>query len=191
MRRLPTADDRTMERAHISIGDMRQAVDFIDAALAAEKRGANSKTDVTHLALVVSAVIYYARPFGPNEGGKKRKERAPPKGAPPMSRVDIGPLAKVLSSKEGRRLHRDVLRIRNKIVAHAESRYFPVRMVAAFAFPKSGRVGDFALQFGQRYPLLNLNLLRSNAMQLAAAFGLYGHFAAVEVRRTRKRLRKK
>jgi hypothetical protein len=180
-----------MQRARISSDDMRQALAFIDAALAAEATGANSKTDATHLALVVAAVIYYARPFSNNEGGKKPKRMTSPKGAPPMSRVNLGPLPVVLGSKEGRRLHRDVLRIRNKIVAHAESRYFPVRMVAAFLPLESGRMGDFALQSAQRYPRLDLKLLRANAKQLGAAFGLHGHFAAIEVRRTRKRLRKK
>jgi hypothetical protein len=68
MRKVPTADDRVMHRARISSNDMQQAVAFIDAALAAEARRADSKTDVTRLALVVAAVIYYARPFGPNEG---------------------------------------------------------------------------------------------------------------------------
>jgi hypothetical protein len=111
--------------------------------------------------------------------------------APPLPKVDIGPLAKALPSKGGRRLHRSVIRIRNKIVAHAESRYFPVRMVAAFLPPESGRMGDFALKSGQTYPLLDLKLLRLNAKQLAAAFAIHGHSAAVEVRRTRKRLRRK
>jgi hypothetical protein len=93
MRRIPTTDDRLMHRARISSGDMMQAVAFIDAALAAEARGADSKTDVTHLALVVAAVIYYARPFGPNEGGRKPKRKTPPKGAPPIHCVDIGTLS--------------------------------------------------------------------------------------------------
>jgi hypothetical protein len=84
---------------------MQQAVASIDAALAAEARGADSKTDVTHLALVVAAVIYYARPFGPNERRPKKKRKVPPKGEPPLSTVDIGPLSKIISSKEGRRLH--------------------------------------------------------------------------------------
>jgi hypothetical protein len=180
-----------MHRARISANDMRQAVAFIEAAIAAEARGADSKSDVTHLALVVAAVIYYARPFTGNEGGKKPQRKTPPKGEPPLSRVDIGPLSKVISSKEGRRLHRNVIRLRHKVVAHAESRYFPVRMVGAFLPESSGRIGDFALKSGQTYPLLDLQLLRSNAKQLAAAFGLHGYFAAVEVRRGRKRLRRK
>jgi hypothetical protein len=191
MGRVPTVDDRVMQRARISSNDMQQAVAFIDAALAAEARGADSKSDVTHLALVVAAVIYYARPFGVNEGGKKPKRRTPPKGAPPLSSVDIGPLSEVITSKEGRRLHRSVIRIRNKVVAHAESRYFPVRMVAAFLPPSSGRMGDFALKSAQTYPLLDLKLLRSNAKQLGAAFAIHGHSAAAQVRRTRKRLRRK
>ena len=180
-----------MERARISSNDMMQAVAFIDAALKLEEGGADSKSDVTHLALVVAAVIYYARPFGPNEGGKKPKRKTPPKGVPPLHRVNIGPLSKVISTKEGRALHRSVVRLRNKVVAHAESRYFPVRMVKAFLPPESGRIGDFALQSGQTYPLLDLKRLRSNAKQLGAAFGIHGHFAAAEVRRSRKRLRKR
>jgi len=63
-------------------------------------------------------------------------------GAPPLSSVDIGPLSKVLPSKEGRRLHRSVIRIGHKIVAHAESRYFPVRIVATFLPPSSGQMDD-------------------------------------------------
>jgi len=136
-------------------------------------------------------VIYYARPFGPNEGGKKPKRKTPPKGAAPLHRVNIGPLSKVIGTKEGRALHRSVIRIRSKVVAHAESRYFPVRMVAAPLPPSSGRLGDYALKSGQTYPLLDLKRLRSNAKQLGAAFGIYGHFAAAEVRRGRKRLRKR
>jgi hypothetical protein len=72
MRRLPTVDDRVMERARISSNDMMQAVAFIDVALKLEEGGADSKSDVTHLALVVAAVIYYARPFGPNKAGPRR-----------------------------------------------------------------------------------------------------------------------
>ena len=55
--------------------------------------------------------------------------------------------------------------------------------------PESGRLGDFALKSGQTYPLIDLKRLRANASQLGAVFGLHSHFAAEEVRRTRKRLR--
>ena len=105
----------------------------------------------------------------------RKKRKVPPKGEPPLSTVGIGPLSKIISSKEGRRLHRSVITLRNKVVAHAESRYFPVRIVAAVLPPSSGRMGDFAIKSGQTYPRLDLRLLRSNAKQLAAVFGLYGH----------------
>lgn len=181
-----------MQRARISVGDMQQCIAFIDAALALEAQGKNSKDDSTHLALVVAAVIYYARPFFDNEEPlwKRKKSKRPlPLGAPPLGRVNIGPLHKVLTTKAARALHRSVTRVRCKIVAHAESRYFPVRMVKAFLPPESGRLDDFALMSGQTYPLLNLNRLRANATQLGAAFGLHAYCAAMEVRKDRKRLR--
>jgi len=57
MRRIPTADDRVMQRARISVGDMHQAVAFIDAALALEARGATSLTDVTDAITSGSAAL--------------------------------------------------------------------------------------------------------------------------------------
>lgn len=194
MRKPPTADDRLMQRARISSGDMIQCRQFIEAALALGAQGKDSKNDVTHLALVVAAVVYYARPFFDNEEPawkRKRSKRPLPLGAPPLGKVEIGPLSKAIGTKEGRALHRSVLKLRSKIVAHAEARYFPVRMVKAFMPPESGRLGDFALKSGQTYPLIDLKSLRANASQLGAVFGLHGHFAAVEVRRGRKRLRRK
>ena len=58
------------------------------------------------------------RPFGRNEGRPKKKRKVPAKGEPPLSIVDIGPLSKIISSKEGRRLHRSVITLR-KVVVHA------------------------------------------------------------------------
>jgi hypothetical protein len=184
-----------MQRAQISTDDMRQAITFIDEALALEKKGLNSNTSVAHLALVTAAVIHYARPFTGNERAPKSK-RPPPKGEPPLSRIDLGPLPKVIASKEGRALHRSVIRLRRKIVAHAESRYFPVRIVAAFlpkGLPKEDYEGfdDFAVKSARVWPLLDLSLLRANAEQFAGAFWFHRYFAAKEARRTRQRLRRK
>jgi len=74
MRKVPTADDRVMHRARIPSNDMQQAVAFSDAALAVEARGAGSKTDVTHIALVVAAVIYYAH-LGGMRAARRRSAR--------------------------------------------------------------------------------------------------------------------
>lgn len=75
-------------------------------------------------------------------------------------------------------------------MAHAESRYFPVRMIAGFLTPGSAQLTDFSLLVGQRFPTPDLKILRDNARQLANLFSLFSHYAAIEVRKTRKRLRK-
>lgn len=180
-----------MERARISGNDMHQAVAFIDAALALDE--ATEKPpghEIARLALEVAAIVYYARPFTGNERTKKTK-RAPPKGAPRLGKVDIGPPSKVLGTKEARALHRDALAIRHKIVAHAASRYFPVRIVKAFLPDNVEITGDFAIKSGQTFPRMNLTQLRWNAKQYSAVFGFYAYAAASEVRTTRKRLRHK
>jgi len=46
-------------------------------------------------------------------------------------------------------------------------------------------MGDFALKRAQTYPKFDLTRVRQNAEQLAAVYGLFGHFAALEVRKTR------
>jgi len=46
-------------------------------------------------------------------------------------------------------------------------------------------MGDFALKRAQTYPKFDLTRVRQNAAQLAAVYGLFGHFAALEVRKTR------
>jgi hypothetical protein len=190
MRRIPTADDRFMERARISAGDMQQAVIFIDAALALDE-AKPPNYEVARLALEIAAVIYYARPFTGNENPRRKTKRAPAKGAPRLSKIDIGPLAEALSTREARSLHRDVLNVRHKIVAHAESRYFPVRLVKSPMAESPHSLGDYAIRSGQRYPRFDLHRLRANAKQLGAVFGLHAHMAAGEVRKTRKRLHQK
>jgi hypothetical protein len=190
MRRIPTVADRFLERARISFGDMQQAVVFIDAALALDEAKARH-SQVARLALEVAAVIYYARPFTGNEPPRWKSKRPPPKGAPRLPNIDLGPLRTVLIDKEARSLHRDVLKIRNKIVAHADSRYFPVRLVQA-ALPNTPQArGDYAIKSGRTYPRFNLHRLRANATELGAVFGLHAHMAATEVRKTRKRLHRK
>ena len=179
-----------MERARISAGDMQQAVIFIDAALALDV-AKPPRSEVARLALEVAAVIYYARPFTGNEPPRRKTKRAPARGAPRLSKIDIGPLATALSTKEARSLHRDVLNVRHKIVAHADSRHFPVRLVKSPMATSRHAVGHYAIKSGQTYPRFDLHRLRANAKQLGAVFGLHAHMAATEVRKNRKRLHRK
>ena len=91
-RRIATADERLMERANISSRDMHQAVLFIDAALALdEAKDQPPGSAVARVALEITAIIYYARPFTWNERRKKTR-RAPPKGAPRLGKINLGPL---------------------------------------------------------------------------------------------------
>jgi len=55
--------ERTLHRVQIAINDLHETSEFIEAAQAAEAKGANPATDVVHKALVCAAVVDYARPF--------------------------------------------------------------------------------------------------------------------------------
>jgi hypothetical protein len=188
MRRIPSPDDRALERAQISARDMQQATAFIDAALALDAEPEKYSNKMARLALEIAAVIYYTRPFTGNERTKKT-QRAPARGAPRLGKTDLGPLRGVLTTAESRALHRDALAVRHKVIAHADSRYFPVRLVKAFRPPAAKLGRDFAILSAQRFPRLDLHQLRANASQLCAAFALHAHYAAIEVRKTRRRLR--
>jgi hypothetical protein len=188
-RKNPTPHERLLERAAISAGDMHQAIAFLDAALALDKRTSNDPASdptirTTREALEVAAVIYYARPFTHNES-RKKKRRQPP-GAPALPNIDLGPLHKVLTSKEARKLHREALQIRHKIVAHAEARYNPVRLLELPSQGNAGRKIEYAMATTRSAPKFNLERLRWNAVQLAAVFGIHAHAAALGVKATRK-----
>lgn len=108
---IPTSDERTMHRAQISVNDLVIAIAFIDAALALERIDPKWNTSYTHLALVVSAVIYYARPFGMNEGPLRgRRRRRTSRSVPPLQRINIGPISHAIPSRAGQRLHHSVIR---------------------------------------------------------------------------------
>ena len=56
----------------------------------------------------------------------------PARRAPHLGKIDIGPLPKVLTTMEALTLRRDALAIPHNLVARANSRYCPVRMVKVF-----------------------------------------------------------
>jgi hypothetical protein len=162
-RRSPTADERKLHRVRISIDDLIQATRFIDAAVAAEAAGAEPMKDVVHQALVCAPVIYYARPFSTNEHPNVKKR---PAGAADPT-VDIGALKNVISTAAGRRLHRSILRWRHKIVAHAESRYFKVKMTRAH--PRSFPI-PYSFLSVRVIPVVDLWAMRANAVNLCKAY---------------------
>jgi hypothetical protein len=162
-RKLPSTDEKVLHRIRIACDDLLEAVQFVEAAIDREAEGVDRRTDVLHRALVCAALIHYARAVGPNEKPNPKKR---PQGAA-AHRVDTTYLKAVIGTEERWKLHRQVLRLRNTIVAHAESKYFPMKMVKAQwpADPKLLAV-DWGFQSFRPLPDLNLQHLRDNAREI-------------------------
>jgi hypothetical protein len=167
-RRIPTPVEKTMHRASIAALDLIECARFADAALKLERPDRGQLGDVTYNALVCAALVYYARPFSGNEhpNPKKRPRRAADRA------VVLSPhyLRKLVPSAGRRRLHRVAIRLRNKMVAHAESRFFPLEMVG----PKRGNPNKLALGFWfeqfRPLPVIDLAALIEIAAKLAQHF---------------------
>jgi len=84
----------------------------------------------------------------------------------------------------GRRtLHREVIRQRNKIVAHAESRFFDSKMVRSSWTPEDVRVGDYRHFMRRVYPKFDLEALPLNTVALRNACAFIANAIAPEARR--------
>lgn len=100
---------RTLRRTNIAAHDFERASSFIEAA---------AKHDIAtleHEALLINAVILYARPFSNNEAPGNRN--------PPADRFIEVDAASVLGDDYA--LHERIRDIRNKAVAHAEWEHYP------------------------------------------------------------------
>jgi len=96
-----------MNRLTISRQDFGKCGEFLDA-LAAEQYGT-----VQYEALLLSSIILYSRPFSSNERKETRAAKR------------IGDCVLDHLSEEDRELHRRVLQLRNKAIAHAEWTFHP------------------------------------------------------------------
>jgi hypothetical protein len=102
---------RRFHRTHISEEDFEDALEFISTS----RKYFNGSPEYS--ALLIAAIIAYARPFSRNEQGK----------IPPIdSRLDAE-LVPFLGSR--RELHDRIISARNKAVAHAEGVNYPVEQV--------------------------------------------------------------
>jgi hypothetical protein len=158
-------DEKELHRTRIAIGDLNEAIAFINAADALT--GVDPKTDVTHRALVCAAVIYYARPFLHNEHRNEKKR--PPDAAASLIELTDTDLRDILADDAGLALHKEVMTERSKIVAHAESEFFKLDVTPAewVADEKVG-VMDINFRAQRTHPAPDLNLLRRNATTLHA-----------------------
>src|SRR5436309_9472689 len=113
---MDAATEKKFNRTHLSILDFEQAQRFMAAARE------QPVASVEHEALLLAAIICYGRPFSGNE--RERNAAAASKLAPEL----------VVLTSNDRALHDRILTLRKKAVAHAESKYNPMKFVSG---PKS------------------------------------------------------
>jgi hypothetical protein len=102
----------TPYRTHISTHDFETASAFIEAA------NKYLESDIEYESLLESAIIRYARPFSCNERGNSQAD----------SRIDVN-IKQILDSQPEIELHNRLITLRNKVVAHAESSFFPTKLL--------------------------------------------------------------
>lgn len=105
-----TINQKLINRAYLSKHDFEESIRFIDEL---------KKTDKATLkeALLISAVIAYARPFSENEEHDQTIKKIPQE-----------KITRPLDSEE-KRLHNQLITIRNKAVAHSDFDKKPTRPI--------------------------------------------------------------
>lgn len=108
---MDAAAKRRFTRTHISRRDFAKSIGFINVAATHEL------SSPEYEALLLAAIISYARPFSGNEQGK-----SPPSDS--RLAIDVAQLLGVDLA-----LHERLIEVRNKAVAHSESAYYPVELL--------------------------------------------------------------
>jgi hypothetical protein len=103
--------DKTLNRLTISRHDFEKCRDFL-LELSAHEYGS-----IVYESLLLSAIVFYARPFSGNERGNLSKAE---------SKV-VADVLNTLTAAE-RSLHDQIIQLRNKAVAHAEWQYHPTNV---------------------------------------------------------------
>ena len=101
-------DTKTINRLTISRHNFEKCLHFLGVLHAQEDR------TIYDEALLLSAIIFYARPFSCNEKGTD---------SPAAIRIDLTVLNNL--TEEERALHTRILELRNKAVTHAEWQFHP------------------------------------------------------------------
>ena len=101
-------NNEQLHRLSISVYDFEEAKRFLTEAL---KHNASS---VTYEALLIAAIIYFARPFTNNSPDKRLKD---------ISRIEIDSFFDISPAEKA--LYDDLMTLRNKCLAHAEFQYYP------------------------------------------------------------------
>jgi hypothetical protein len=113
--------------------------DFADAKRFADSARIHGGTETELEALLVAAVVCYARPFSDNEPKRPK--------APVIARnVPEDKLLTALDSDADRALHARLLELRDKAIAHAESTNYPGQKIP----PTIGNPGTHGVAFVHR-----------------------------------------
>jgi hypothetical protein len=108
-----TADPELL-RIMLSGDDFQRTEEFLKAA------GKHSEAAIEFEALLHSAILFYTRPFSDNEP----KKSPLPAAARSLTGLDVKALLGTDAS-----LHYRLITLRNKVIAHAESEFFPARSI--------------------------------------------------------------
>jgi hypothetical protein len=137
---------KSFKRTHISRRDFEAALRFIRAARL------HDNATPEHEALLIAAVLMYARPFSSNE--RNTNADADSRLADDLVKFD-GPKLE---------LHDQVIQLRNKAVAHAESTYYPVKIIEPF-IPGAG-FATSSRRWHVVNPQLDLDLFEAVAVEM-------------------------
>lgn len=114
--------DKELHRLNIARKDIEKTIELIEAA---ER---HVQSSIEYEALIMCAIIHYARPFSCNEKSKSANATA---------RVPTTVIEDY--SSDERRLHERLIDRRNKTIAHAEWNEFPTNIVKGTKVIRSKR----------------------------------------------------
>ena len=97
-----------LHRFTISLHDFEEAKRFLTEALQ------HKDSSIPYEALLIAAIIYFARPFSHNSKDRRLKD---------ISKIEIDSFIDIGSAE--RSLYDDLMNLRNTCLAHAEFQYYP------------------------------------------------------------------
>jgi hypothetical protein len=146
--------EKRFRRSKISVDDFTQAIEFIKEA---QKHQFKS---LIHEALLVSAIIYYARPFSGNELDKNA-----------LSNARIEKELWDFEDPDEQAFHDRIILLRNKVLAHAE--YGPGRYtVDVVSDEATGETSIHSRVWRASAEWLDLHLFERIATEMRARCGL-------------------
>ena len=135
--------DPVLHRIVLSRDDFERAAEFAKAART------HDVASIEHEALLHSAILFYARPWLDNEARASKL----PEAARKLVGIDVAAAAGTLTG-----LHDNLIRLRKKVIAHAEAEFFPAQHGGPLTIGNRGTRGMTMVRRTWRVIEENLNL---------------------------------